>query len=88
MAGQQRRMEGSEEQKQKAAREARAQGKKPSEMSATTGASKQRKAASGKASHQEKMELKHEGKRDNEQGPERARPGSREKDPKRTNRWG
>ena len=88
MAGQQRSMEGSEEQKQKAAREARAQGKKPSEMSATTGASKQRKEASRNASHQEKLDQKHEGKRDNEQGPERARPGSRETDPKRTDRWG
>jgi hypothetical protein len=88
MAGQQRKMEGSEEQKQKAAREARAQGKKPSEMSATTGASKQRKEASPNASHSEKLEQKHEGKRDNEQGPERARPGNRDTDPKRTDRWG
>ena len=56
MAGQERNMEGSEEQKQKAAREAKAQGKKPSEMGATTGASKQRKEASRNASHQEKLD--------------------------------
>ena len=88
MAGQERSMEGSEEQKQKAGREAKAQGKKPSEVKATTGASKQRKEAKPNATHQEKMDLKHEGKRDNEQGPERARPGNRESDPKRTDRWG
>lgn len=88
MAGQQRKMEGSEEQKQKAAREARAQGKLPSEMKATTGASKQRKEAKGNASHQEKLDQKHEGKRDTAEGNERARPGNRETDPKRTDRWG
>ena len=87
MAGQQRNMEGNAEQKRKAAREARAEGKKPSEMSATTGASKQRKESRGKMTHQEKMDQKHEGKTNQKPG-ERARPGSRETDPKRTNRWG
>ena len=88
MAGKQRRMEGSEEQKQAAAREARQQGKLPSEVSATTGASKQRKKAPNNASHQEKMDLKHEGKQKGrqEQDNERARPGSRETDPGRDDR--
>ena len=62
MAGQQRRMEGNEEQKQAAARDAREQGKQPSEVRATTGASKQRQEAPANASHQEKLDTKHEGK--------------------------
>jgi hypothetical protein len=89
MAGQQRRMEGSEEQKQKAAREAREEGKRPSETRATTGASKQRKEAPGNASHQEKMDLKHEGKRGGAKATKRdehARPGNRERDPGRDDR--
>ena len=36
-----KKMEGDENQKRQAAREARAEGKRPSEMGATTGASKQ-----------------------------------------------
>jgi hypothetical protein len=88
MAGQQRNMEGNADQKRAAAREAKAQGKRPSETSATTGASKQRKAAPSKASHQEKMELKHEGKRHGAKASdnERARPGSRQRDPGRDDR--
>ena len=88
---QQRRMEGSEEQTQAAAREAREPGKRPSEVRATTGASKQRKEAPAKASHQEKMDLKHEGKAGGSKATkrsERARPGpnSRERDPGRDER--
>lgn len=91
MAGQQRSMEGSEEQKQAAAREAREQGKLPSEVKATTGASKQRKEAAANASHQEKMDLKHEGKAGGAKATtrdERARPGpnSRDRDPGRDDR--
>jgi hypothetical protein len=91
MAGQQRRMEGSEEQKQAAAREARQQGKRPSERSATTGASKQRKEASSSDSHQARMDPKHEGKAGGSKATkrnERARPGpnSRERDPGRDDR--
>jgi hypothetical protein len=89
MAGQQRRMEGSEEQKQAAAREAREQGKLPSEVRATTGATKQRQDAPDNASHQEKMDLKHEGKRGGSKASERdehARPGNRETDPGRDDR--
>jgi len=89
MAGQQRSMEGSEEQKQAAAREAREQGKQPSEVRATTGASKQRQEASNDASHQEKMDQKHEGKAGGSQATardERARPGNRDVDPGRDDR--
>jgi len=89
MAGQQRSMEGSEEQKQAAAREAREQGKQPSEVQATTGASKQRKEAPDDATHQEKMDLKHEGKHGGSKASdrdERARPGNRERDPGRDDR--
>ena len=87
MARQQRQMEGDENQRRKKAREARAAGKRPSEMSATLGASKQLKSAKPDASHQERLEQKTEGKR----GPGtsgKPRPGNRETDPKRTDRWG
>lgn len=86
MAGQQRSMEGSEEQKQAAAREAREQGRLPSEARATTGATKQRQEAPDDATHQEKMDLKHEGKHGGSKASERderARPGNRERDPGR-----
>lgn len=85
MAGQQRNMEGDADQKRAAAREAKKHGKLPSEMGATTGASKQRKEAPSNLSHDEKMELKHQGKQ--EGGPdhrsEHARPGNRDNDPGR-----
>ncbi len=83
---QQRNIEGDANEKRKAAREAKAEGKRPSEVSATTGASKQRKEAPSKASHQEKMDLKHEGKRSQKPG-EEPRPGNREHDPKRESDW-
>lgn len=85
MARQQRNMEGDNEQRRDMAREAREQGKQPSEMGATLGASKQRKEAPDGASHQEKMELKHEGKHDDTRN-EQARPGNRETDPGRDDR--
>jgi hypothetical protein len=77
--------EGDANQKRAAAREAKAHGKKPSEVGATTGASKQLKSAPHKATHQEKMDLKHEGKvvGDKANDHEHARPGSRETDPQR-----
>lgn len=87
MAGQQRNMEGDNEQRRKKAREAREQGKRPSEVGATLGASKQRKAVSRKATHQERMDTRSEGKR----GPAtsgKPRPGNRKTDPKRTDAWG
>jgi hypothetical protein len=87
MMGGHRSMEGDETQRRKAAREARAQGKRPSEVGATLGASKQTKQANSNASHQERLEMKREGK----PGPGtsgKPRPGNRDTDPKRTNRWG
>ena len=73
-------------QRRKKAKEARAEGKAPSEVGATTGASKQTKEAKSGGSHKEKMETKGEGK----QSPGttgKPRPGNRETDPKRTDRW-
>ena len=87
MARQQRKTEGDETERRTAAREARARGKRPSEESATLGASKQPKRVRGNATHQEKLDQKHEGERATRPG-ERARPGSRDTDPKRTERWG
>jgi hypothetical protein len=86
MARQQRNVEGNNEQRRDAAREARAQGKLPSEMGGTLGASKQRKSAPNDASHQEKMDLKQDGKasRGNRtSGAQKPRPGNRDVDPKR-----
>ena len=88
MAGQQRNMEGDNEQRRNKAREARKAGKKPSEVGATLGASKQLKSAKGDESHQERMELKGEGKASRAQGKGKPRPGNRDTDPKRTERWG
>ena len=87
MAGQQRNMEGDNEQRRKAAREARKEGKRPSEVSATLGSSKQRKETKRSASHQERLETKGEGKRGAGTSG-KPRPGNRDTDPKRTNRWG
>lgn len=86
MAGQANKGQGDNEQLRAKAREAREEGKRPSEVGATTGASRQTKKAPGNASHQEKMELKNEGK----EGPGtsgKPRPGNRETDPKRENDW-
>jgi hypothetical protein len=87
---QQRNAEGNNEQRRTKAREARAAGKRPSESSATLGASKQRKEAKSGASHQEKMEQKREGKeaRTAKGTSGKPRPGNRQSDPKRTERWG
>lgn len=75
-------MEGSEEQKQKLAREAKKEGKAASEVGATTGASKQQARASNDDSHQKRLDQKHQGKQDqlhHTQG-EEARPGARDSD--------
>ena len=74
-----RKMEGSEEQKQAAAREARREGKDPSEVGATTGAGGQHTDAKGSQSHQQRLDLKREGEVNQEDAPE-ARPGSRDPD--------
>ncbi len=55
-------MEGDNKQRRKKAKEARDEGKKPSEMSATTGASHQKKKASKQASHEERLDQRDEGK--------------------------
>jgi hypothetical protein len=86
MARQQRNMEGDNEQRRRAARDARSEGKRPSEVGATLGASKQRKETGRKASHQERMDAKTEGKR-GAGANGKPRPGNRDVDPKRTNRW-
>jgi hypothetical protein len=76
-----KKMEGNEQQKRDAAKEAKDAGKKPSEMGATTGASQQRTEAKGNASHQKKLDLKNEGEHGGQQKahPE-ARPVSRDSD--------
>ena len=74
-----KKMEGNEEQKRQAAREAREAGKSPSEMGATTGSSKQRTEARTGNTYQERLDLKSEGKVDQTDQPE-ARPGSRDPD--------
>jgi hypothetical protein len=82
MGRNQREMEGDNEQRRAEGRKAREAGKRPSEVGATLGASKQLKSAKGSASHQEKIDLKSEGK----PGPDtsgKPRPGSREIDPNR-----
>jgi hypothetical protein len=79
-------MEGDDEQRRKKARKARQEGKAPSEAGATLGSSKQRKEAKSNAAHQEKLETRSHGKR----GPGtsgKPRPGNRDTDPKRTERW-
>ena len=88
MAKQNRQMEGDADQRRQAAREAREQGKRPSEVGATLGASKQLKQADRGESHQERLEQKNEGKAAGSKRGNEARPGNREQDPKRTGRWG
>ena len=86
MAGQERNMEGDNAQRRRAARDAREHGKRPSEVGATLGASKQRKEASRKASHQERIETRRDGKR-GAGASGKPKPGSRRTDPKRTDAW-
>ena len=86
MGRNQREMEGDNTQRRAAAREARAEGKRPSEVGKTLGASKQLKSAKNSDSHEEKLDLKREGKpTPGTSG--KPKPGSREVDPKRTDRW-
>jgi hypothetical protein len=79
MSGKQ--MEGDNKERRKMAKEARDEGSKPSEVGATLGASKQRTKADADATHQEKLDLKRQGKHDviRENTPE-AKPGSRDAD--------
>lgn len=75
-------MEGNPEQRRAAARAAKEQGLKPSEIGATLGASKQTKKVEQGASHQERVETTREGK-NNPGRDDQARPGSRDVDPNR-----
>jgi hypothetical protein len=79
MSGKQ--MEGDNRQRRAAAREARDEGKAASEVGASTGSSQQRTRADEDMTHQEKLDLKREGKHKviREKTPE-ARPGSRDSD--------
>lgn len=62
MAG--KKMEGSEEQRRRRAREAREAGRTASEDGATQGASRQRKKLDADARHREKIETIRQGKQD------------------------
>jgi hypothetical protein len=74
-------MEGSNEQRRNRAREARRAGKKPSEIGATLGASKQRTEAQHGMTHQQRLDLKREGKQDViAQNTPEASPGARDAD--------
>jgi len=86
MAGQERNIEGDSEQRRRAAREAKRKGQRPSEARATLGASKQRRETERRTFHQERTDTKVEGKRGAGTSG-KPRPGNRDVDPKRTNRW-
>ena len=84
--GHHRNMEGDSTQRRDDARKARDEGKTPSEVGGTLGASKQRKKTRKEDDHQVRLDTRHEGKR----GPDtsgKPRPGDRDTDPKRTDRW-
>ncbi|CAN5809938.1 hypothetical protein BH23GEM3_BH23GEM3_06790 [soil metagenome] len=74
-------MEGDNKERRKKAKEAREEGKSASEVGASQGASKQRTQADDDMSHQQKIDLKREGKHDviSQNTPE-TRPGSRDSD--------
>lgn len=55
-------MEGDNTERQKLAKAARDEGKKPSEVGATLGSSKQRNEAEDDMTHQKRLDLKREGK--------------------------
>jgi hypothetical protein len=86
MGRNQRDMEGDNTQRRAAARQARESGKRPSEVGATLGASNQLKSAKSGQSHQERVDQRREGK-PSPGSSGKPRPGNREADPKRTNRW-
>lgn len=74
-------MEGDNRQRRAAGRQAREQGKTAGEVGASTGSSKQRTEADHNTSHQQRLDLKREGKHEviSQNTPE-ARPGSRDAD--------
>lgn len=69
-----KKMEGNEEQRRAAAREARGEGKAPSELKETTGASKQRTHLGRHEPHEEKIASIHEGKQHWRETVDRSRP--------------
>lgn len=74
-------MQGDSDQRRNAAQDARESGQKASEVGATTGGAKQRTESDENSSHQEKLDLKREGKQDViAQNTPEARPGSRDPD--------
>ena len=76
-----RQMEGDNEERRKLARAAREEGKQPSEVGATLGASKQRQRAQEDMTHQQRIDLKREGKHTvTAANTPTARPGSRDDD--------
>lgn len=74
-------MGGDNRERREKAKEAREEGKQASEVGRSTGANKQRTEADDNMTHQQKIDLKREGKHDviRENTPE-ARPGSRDED--------
>jgi hypothetical protein len=74
-------MEGDNKQRRAAAKQARDEGKSASEVGASTGSTQQRTNADNNMTHQEKLDLKREGKQKviSQNTPE-ARPGSRDAD--------
>lgn len=74
-------MEGNNEQRRAAAKEAREQGKSASEVGASQGSTQQQTKADSNMSHQERLDLKREGKPAViAQNTPEARPGSRDAD--------
>ena len=74
-------MEGDNTERRKLAKAARDAGKRPSEVGATLGASKQRQEASDDMTHQQRIDLKREGKHTvTAANTPSARPGSRDAD--------
>jgi hypothetical protein len=72
-------MEGDNTERRKLAKAARDAGKKPSEVGATLGASKQRNTASSDMTHQQRLDLTREGKHNVlSANTPTARPGSRD----------
>ncbi|NUO64881.1 MAG: hypothetical protein HOQ11_14325 [Gemmatimonadaceae bacterium] len=81
MAGQERSMEGDNEERRHKAKEARDRGESPSAAGVTTGASKQMESAKPGDSHEDRLEKPHKGKanrgHDDESRP-RSRPDRRD----------
>ncbi len=72
-------MEGDNTERRKLAKDARDAGKKPSEVGATLGASKQRNAAEADMTHQQRIDLAREGKHNViANNTSEARPGNRD----------